>query len=512
MITTSTTIRRNLLKNSLGILISRIITTLAVFFSVPFIIKNLGMGGYGTWESILAVATLCNILQGTISGTLLWLVSNAYGSKDIESIRQYVQMAVCISLALFVVITPLAWFGRYLLVDFFNIPLQFVPTAAWILPCIVGLMLLGSVNEIFGALIGGYQRAGVTTLTLATANTINYVIVITFLMLGFGFWSMLIGFATGFLVSSTGLYSVARRIAGPFSLLPLFPSRAVLIKIAPYVGFMLLGVISVALRDQTDKIILSSVASPIWTGYYGIATRLAGFVTMVCTFFYVPTIAAAGALYSKNDQESIYRLYNDIITLMSFLIGLIVVILTGLHDRIVFLWIGRPIPEVGEILYLLLFGNAIAVILAGTGSSICKGTGIIRIETIYIIIGLVLNILLKFIFVPAIGAIGAVVASAVSWSVSSVVFVVLLHKQTNIPWTGTVKAIKAIFAIGATASFARWLVSVFPVETTWQSVLISSVKLGGILTLVFTVTMYYLKIFPLKSLLHFISLAKAKLA
>ncbi len=511
MSNTSRTIRQNLLKNSLGILISRVLTISVSFLSVPFIIGKLGISGYGTWEAIVAVSALCNIFQGVITGTLLWMISSAFGSKETESVHQYIRMGIFVALVLSLVIIPTTWFFRHYLVEVFKIPPQYIHVAEWILPCIVGFSLLGNLNQIMGTVIGGYQRAGATTLTLAIANIANYTLVIVCLLLGLGFWSLLIGFAAGFLFSSIGLYHIAQRIAGPFCLVPLLPSYAVLTKIAPYVGFMLLGVLSVGLRDQTDKAILASVASPTWTGYYGIAARLAALITIMCTFFYIPTTATSGSLYAKRDYESINRVYSDVITTISFLVGIVAVLLAGLHDRLIFLWTGKLIPEAGLMVYFLVFGNVIAVILAGTGSAVCKGTGKIRIETIYIVIGLLLNILLKFILVPIIGAVGTVAASSVSWAVSSVVFIILLHRMTNIPTSGTMKAVKTLFVIAFTIIFVRWFASLFPVEETFRSVLFSTVELGAVSTITFVLLMILFKIIPITTLRRIIALIKNKL-
>jgi O-antigen/teichoic acid export membrane protein len=503
--------RRGLFINSAGIFLSRVLTTLVTFIYIPIVVGKLGMAGFGTWESIIAVSLLCNIFQGTVSGTVLWLISNAYGSGDIENVRRHARMAVSVSLILFALITPLAWIGRFQLVRLFKVPLEFAPTAAWIFPCVVGLMLLGTINEVLVALIGGFQRAGLAVFLQAVSVIAYNAIVIVCLALGFGFRSLLVGYSAGFFISGAALCLAARRILGPFSLVPLWPTRAVLTKIAPYAGFMLLGTLSVAFRDQADKIILSSVASPVWTGYYGIASRLAGLVTLACTFFYVPTIAASGALFANDDVPGIHRVYNDVITATSFLVGLVVVIVAGLHDRLIFLWMGKPIPEAGGILYLLLIGHTAAVILTGTGSSVCKGMGIVRIETVYIVIGLVLNILLKITLIPLFGAVGTVASSAISWGCSSLVFVVLLHKQTQLPRSSTIKAFKTLLNIMVCVWIARRLAAILPMEANRLSVLFSSTGLAIVLTLIFTSAMMLSRVLTREEFRQLRQYARAKL-
>ncbi len=417
-----------------------------------------------------------------------------------DSVRQYVGVGVFFSLLFFFTVTPLAWIWRDFIIHLFQVPEQFRGIAAIVLPCVVGLMVLGSVNEVMAALIQGFQRAGRSTLIQASSTICNSVTVIICLLLGLGFWSLLIGFGVGFITYGSWLYVTARRIFGSFSLVPLVPSKAVLLGTKAYASFMLLGAVSMALRDQTDKIVLSSVASPVWTGYFSIASRLGGLLLMICSFVYVPTIAAAGALQSRGDWPGVQRLYTDIMTVMALVVGLSGALLIGLHDRLLVLWIGKPLPEVGILLYFIIAGNAAAVLFTGVGSSVCKGIGIIRIETTYILVGLVLNIILKFILVPWIGGIGTVVSSAGSWILSSVLFIVLLHKQTQLPVVGTVRALKA-FIIGTVCSFCGcWLSSQIPLGSSRWGALVSIAGLTIVITTLFVILMRIFRALPISAL------------
>ena len=100
--------------------------------------------------------------------------------------------------------------------------------------------------------------------------------------------------------------------------------------------------------------------------------------------------------------------------------GLVSVLVLSLYDRLTVFWLGRSVPGIAPILFLVVAGNAIAVILTGSGTSICKGVGKLEIETIYVVTGLILNIILTITLVLAVGAIGTVIASTVSWSIGAV--------------------------------------------------------------------------------------------
>ena len=333
--------RRSLLKNSSGILLGRIIAITVSLISVPIVVNRLGVIGYGTWESIIAVSVISNIFQSTISGTLLWKISSAYGVDDFDGVQQYLGVGIFFALLAFFLVTPLAWVCRDLLIYLFQVPEQFRRTAAIVLPCVVGLMTLGSINEVIAALIGGFQKSGTSAFILAASMTCNSLTVIACLFLGLEFWSLLIGFVVGFITYGVGLYASARQMFSSFSLRPQLPNKAILHGTMFYAGFMLLGAVSGDLRDQTDKIVLSSVASPIWTGYFSIAARLSSLLGLICSFVYVPTIAAAGALHSQGDWPGVQRLYTDIMTFLALVVGLFIALIIGVYDRLIILWIGR---------------------------------------------------------------------------------------------------------------------------------------------------------------------------
>jgi O-antigen/teichoic acid export membrane protein len=447
-----------MLKNSLGILSSRLISIAVSLVSVPVVISYLGIAGYGVWESIIAVSVICNVAQTTISGTLLWKFSGAFGSGDHAAALYYVRIGVFASLALSCLLTPIAWCGRQFLVHLFHVPAEFRSSAAVILPLVVALMVLATVTEVIGALLSGFQRAGIVNLVQSVSGACNYGVVIIGLLTGLGFWSLLLGFVTGFLVSLGVLYGIARSVCGPVSLVPRVPSLTLLRSLKGYSGFMLLHSAVGAFRDPTDRIVLASVASPIWTGYFAIAARLAQLVWMACQFLYVPVIAASGALAARSDWIGLRRLYTDTSTMLSVMVGFISVTIAALHDQLFLVWLGHSVPQAVPILYLLLLGSTVGIVLTGVGTAMCKGIGIVRMEAICIAVGLLINLVLKFAFIQCFGPIGTVVASAASMALSALLFLFLMHKRLpELPWRLSSLSIKTLLAALCSIAVLRFL-------------------------------------------------------
>src|SRR6478736_6028911 len=97
---------------------------------IPVLVSKLGMSGYGSWEALLALASLSSVFQFAISGTLVWRVSHAYGEGDTAEIRRAARLGAAAYLALFVLLWPLAFFLREPAVAFLKVPLASRATAS----------------------------------------------------------------------------------------------------------------------------------------------------------------------------------------------------------------------------------------------------------------------------------------------------------------------------------------------------------------------------------------------
>ena len=422
-------LERRLFQNSALILVCRVVAMTLSVVLVPFVIRGLGFAGYGTWEALMAVSVITAIPQNVIGGTLLWKMSSAFGIGDTVEIVRLARLGVAVTIILFVLVFPLVWPLRRPLVHLLNISVRFQYAAGWILPCLIAMILLGGINETLGAVIRGCQHTGLATVIQTIASVLNSLTVIAMLFLGAGLWSLLIGYCAGFVVTGMGYRALAVRINPGIVLKPAMPRMSDVRPAVKYVSCLLLGTVSASLRTETDKIVLAVFASPTWTGYYGLASRLASLVMETSNFFYVPTIAAVGAMHSRNDWPSIRALYAKLMIVVPLAAGAVVLAVAAFPQHLLVLWIGKSVPEVFPILSLLLCGYASAVMLTGPGTCVCKAIGRIEIEALYVAISLVLNFGLTVFLVFRIGPIGTVIATAGSWLIGSLVFVFHLHRR-----------------------------------------------------------------------------------
>ena len=467
-------IRKQLFVNSGLLGLSRFLSTSTALVTVPVVLSKLGLSGYGSWETMMAIATLVMVFQTTINGTLVWKMSGAYGSGDLAGIRHLMGVGIAAVLGMFVVVTPIAWAARYYLVGLSNIPPLYRDAAVWVIPILVSQTTIGALGETFAAVLTAYQRAGLATLIQTAALMANSGFVIIGLLHGWQIWSLLLGNTVGVFLGIAAQYIAVVKICRISSLRPFLPDWATAKPLIGFAAFVAIGQISMALRDTTDKFVLASVGNTIWTAWFGLASRLASLSMMVCSFFYVPLISAVAALDAQNDWAGVSRLYANTMIVMPFLAGTFVVLVASTYDRLLMIWIGQSVPQVGPILFILLAGNIIAIALTGVGTSLCKGIGKVSMETIYIVICVVANIVLKLTLTPWLGPIGSVVASAGSWAFGSVIFVFLMYRAVKLPNTVYRAAAMLPMMLVAVLTTRALANLVAPSKTRWEAAVAAS--------------------------------------
>jgi O-antigen/teichoic acid export membrane protein len=477
-------IEQRFLANSGLIIAARVATACLSVVTVPVLVARFGVAGYGTWEALLALATLTSILQAAVSGTLVWRVSEAFGSGDLDEIRRLARLGAGVSWTLLVVLWPLAWFLRHPVVIFLGVAPDTRQVAAGMFPVMAAIVLLGGLCETLEAVVSGCQRTGMVNVVTAFAQILNYSVVIVLTLRGGGLWSLVVGQAVGFGVRLGGAWAATRVAYGRVTLVPLLPARSDLM-MARYSGLLTVSSVSAALRDQTDKIILASLASPVWVGYYGMASRLSGLVLEILRPLYTPLLTASGALKAMGDWDGVRRLYSRSMTIVSILTGVVVVVVAGLADRLVVLWVGYPIPQVTLLVWLLVIGSATAAMLTGPGTALCRGCGRAGIETTYLAFNLVLNVVFTIVLVAVLGPVGTAVATGTTWALSSVLFVVVLHRGLDLPVGASRRAGGAALLAFATAVGVHLATSLLGLPATRYDALISVTLLGAASGLVY---------------------------
>lgn len=435
----------------------RVIQAVVAIAAVPVVIAKLGLAGYGTWETILALSASTTLLMGPLTGTLLWRASMAHGSNDQIAMSRTSGIGLAISGLLLAFALPV-FLLAHSLARMVHVPAGLVRDFLYVMPSVMLLTIAGGLVDSFAAVVDGCQRLAYSSIIRTIGQSVRYLVAIAFLYLGYGLSSLLFGFATSVLVMVIGMAILARRLCPLVGPLPVIPTRDEWKSGRKYASLLMIGYISAALRDQTDKLVFAFFASAIWVGYYAIASRMAALVMEISTFVYNPTIAAAGAMTSKGETGRIAGLYKTLMAWVPMLSGMVLVVVVGMHSQLMYLWLGRIVPQAVPLLLMLVLANALVVALTGPGTSLCRGIGRVEIETAYVVFNLILNAVFTVVLVRLIGPFGSAIASVGSWTLGSVYFVWHLHRSVSLPVKATMKAV-GIYCVAASTGVLTMLVT-----------------------------------------------------
>jgi len=159
--------------NSGLIIAARVVTACLSLATIPVLVSRLGVVGYGTWEALLALASLASLFQVAVSGTLVWRISEAYGIGDTQEIRRVARVGpVRLGRSLFCCGRCVVAAGpsRALL----GVSAETRQLASEMFPVVAGLVLLSGLSQTLEAVVSGCQRTGLVNVVSAVAQILNY--------------------------------------------------------------------------------------------------------------------------------------------------------------------------------------------------------------------------------------------------------------------------------------------------------------------------------------------------
>lgn len=429
----SATARSALLRHGVVILVSRALWALSVMLTVPFVLNRLGTSGFGVWESVVAVGAMAAVFQTVLGGTTLWKISTLHGEDNLPEMLRIARVGIGLALGMSAVLTVLVWPFTETLSEWLRIPLEHRTTVHWLFPWAVLFNLLNGVNQVLLALLAGRQVAGTAALVqnagLIFANGLTVLVII----LGMDLSALAWGLASTFGLTFCMAYRSVLRCCPGFRPWPKLPHARDLQTVGPYAGLIFLSALTVLFRDQLDKLLLSAQVSTDSTAHFVIAQRVTSLIMQICIVLHVPLTAGVAVAFSQGDWGRVGQLYATAAHWICLLCGWLTLIVCALRSPLFVAWIGHDPHEAHAFLWPLLLGTSSAIMLSGAAVAVTKGVGKPGLETVYTLITLGLTLVSKPILITLFGTWGAVLSSALSWSLGAWFLHLWIHRLLPLP-------------------------------------------------------------------------------
>jgi len=204
---------------------------------------------------------------------------------------------------------------------------------------------------------------------------------------------------------------------------------------------------------RIDQVMIKNMMSDEAVGYYSAAVRL-------CEAWYFIPVTLCNAIFpaivnAKNVSEQFYnnrmqKLY-DLLTWLAIGIAIPVTIFSALIIQLLF---GADFAEASPVLTVYIWAG-VAVFLGVASSQYLINENFTKLSFFRTSVGMVLNVVLNFIFIPMYGIIGSAIATLISYTIST--FSIITTKEGRFQTRMMLKSLSPITLLNYIAYSWRFL-------------------------------------------------------
>ena len=273
----------------------------------------------------------------------------------------------------------------------------------------IGIFCLNNINIAFSSFVKGvgmtklFAISGIVQTFSAILSNILFLIVFDFNIYGY-LWSIIIGYTVSCMVMFIGgkLYKYV---------FPIDIDKSLLKTMLCYCTPLIPTIIAWAVNASIDKYMIIEMVGMSDNGIYSIAHKIPGMMTTIMSIFINAWQLSAISNHGEQDeieyQTNVYRVFSIVALLGCFMLIVINKPLSYLLFANEFALAWRFVP----FLIVSAFFSSLSNFLGASYRAAKKTSGLLFSLTV----GAVMNILMNFIFIGEIGALGAAIATATSF-------------------------------------------------------------------------------------------------
>ena len=387
-----------------------IFTAVAGYAFKIYIARSLGaeaLGLYALGMTIVSFMGMINVLG--LPDSALRFVASYSASKRFQELRSLLWNGSWMLLTtnlIFVAILLRA--GPWIVNHFYH-----APRLTQYLPLFAAIMLTSALNSFYGSVLSGYREVGRRTLiarVMASSATIAASVLL--ITLGYGLWGYLAAQVLSALCVLLLLFVFAVRLTPVEARLPnlkrLWISSEIWLFASAMFGVGLMQFITA----QTDRVALGVYRGANEVGIYAVVASLIAYETILLQSvnqIFAPVIAD---IHARGEHELLGRLFQ---TLTKWILGLTLpaAIVLIVYARPVMALFGHEFESGWRLLVIGTCGQMVNCGVGSVGLFLLMSGHERRLVRVQIVMGAVM-VLLCFKLVPVWGALGAVIAAAIT--------------------------------------------------------------------------------------------------
>ena len=409
--------------------VTHAIGLLIVAFLMPFVLRTLGDGMYGTWLLINSVAGYSGLLYFGFGQTICRYVSRHHARQEWDQLNRVVNVIFAAYLALgslaLAIAGVLAWLAPALH-DWDGLAIAEVRLVILILGLNVAVGMTGSV---FGGVLMGIQRFDIERGTSLVSGVTRLVLTVVFLSAQGGLLTLALIFLAVTVVENVGNVLFAYAQVKQLSIHRRYLRWGTLRECFSFSSFAFLDAVAFQVINLTDTVIIGVIFGAKAIVPYAIAQRLCRLIGAPITQVGHVFMPRAGELHAKANLSQLQKLVTKGMG-FSFLLAMGFFVGAGFFgDELIQTWIGPGYGKSHLLLFVLL-GAQIVAIPVDILRMILFGTGCVRVPALVHLAEAVANVGLTLLLIRPFGLMGVAFGTVIPVVVLELGFLVPYAMRT----------------------------------------------------------------------------------
>lgn len=400
---------------------------LLYLFVTPFLVRKLGVDGYGVYSLLLLLAGYTGCISAPISQANTKYTSQFYARKDWNLIGQAISISLILQAIIGIVIGSILFVASdWIATDLFNVPPELFEEAKLVFRIGGVIVALTTMLGVFSGIIQGLQRFDIYNIVNMIAVTFNTLLIMGFLIAAFGLREVIL---------VQPLYILASILIFIFICIRLLPgvrwfnhfSRPLFVSMSIFAVWLFINQLVSLLTFQAGKTMVGIFLSTSQLTYFTIASSLAGLLQSFGASLATGFFPLSAQLMERDSLAHLTQLYKKATRWFVFIVGGIGVAYISAGAIILRYWIGADFEINAYPVLLWLTGWGLWHAFGAIPYSVANGTGHPRVNTFFAVIFGVTN-LFAVLLVAKLGSVAIAIGSFVSVSVVAPIYIGYVHR------------------------------------------------------------------------------------
>lgn len=367
-------------------------------YTVPIILKTLGVVDYGIYNVVGGVVTMFSFIGSSLSSGSQRFIAFELGRNDIAKLKQVFNTTITIYIMLALIALVLLEIGGYWFLNTrMNIPSDRMYAANWVFQLSIISFLINIVSIPYNAAVIAHERMSVyayvsileCVLKLASALLLQYVLFDHLIVYAILICSIAIVIRFIYQIFCIKNFEECQKYQFSWN-----SNKGK--ELLTYSGWNMIGAIALISRQQGLNIIINLFFGPLLNAAHSIGQQLNGVLTQFINNVYMATRPQITKLYANNETDEMWSLVFHSSKLAFYLLMILSIPLILELDIILVIWLNEVPPYtviIGRLMILTLLIETISNQLIGAYQAANK----IKRYQIYSSTIILLNIPLSYI-------------------------------------------------------------------------------------------------------------------